>query len=124
MIEYVTVSDVDTILGAGWDGGADRDAAVYQANAYLNEYRFKSWETQPEAVTHAGAVLAKESATGNLFSDSAAAVKRKKVKADTVETETEFQDGAVPKSGAMKFVDSLLAPWIAKRGAVQILKRM
>jgi len=124
MIEYVTVSDVDTILGSGWEDGADKDAAVYQANADLNTYRFKSWETQPEAVTHAGAVLAKESAAGSLYADSSAAVKRKKVKASTVETETEFQDGAVPQSGAMKFVDSLLAPWVAKRSSVQILKRL
>lgn len=124
MIEYVTVSDVDTALGPDWADGADKDAAVYQANTYLNAYRFKAWDAQPEAVTRAGVELAKESAAGRLYADSTAAVKRKRVKADVVESETEYQDGAEPRSGALQFVDSLLTPWVARRSTVQILKRL
>lgn len=124
MIEYVTVSDVDTALGPDWADGADKDAAAYQANAYLNAYQFKAWTDQPEAVTRAGVELARESAAGRLYADSTAAVKRKRVKADTVESETEYQDGSAPRSGALKFVDSLLTPWIARRSTVQILKRL
>ena len=124
MIEYVTVSDVDAALGPDWADGGDKDSAVYQANTYLNTYTFKAWETQPEAVTRAGAELARESAGGRLYSDATAAVKRKKVKADVVETETEYVAGNTPVSGAMRFIHSLLAPWIARRDATMLLKRL
>lgn len=124
MIEYVTVPDVDTLLGPDWAGSGDKDLAVYQANAYLNTLRFKAWETQPETVTRAGAELAKEAAAGRLYADQTPAIKRKKVKADTVESETEYQDGAVPTSGAMSFISALLAPWIIKAAAVQFLRKV
>mgnify|MGYP003145046647 CR=1 FL=1 len=124
MTEYITVADVDQILGTGWEGSGDKALAVEQANAYLNTLTFKTWEAQPDSVTRAGAELAKEAAAGNLFADSEGALKRKRVKADTVESEKEYQDGAVARSGALRFVDALLSPWVVKRTATAILARL
>jgi len=124
MTEYITVAQVDQLLGTGWEGSGDKVLAVEQANAYLNTLTFKAWETQPDSVTRAGAELAKEAAAGNLYADSEGALKRKRVKADTVESEKEYADGSVARSGALKFVDALLSPWLVKRTATAILARL
>jgi|SRR5690554_198626 len=124
MIEYITVGDVDSALPADWEGTGDKDEAVLQANAYLNTLRFKAWDTQPDAVTRAGAELARESAAGNLYQSTDGTVKRKKVKADTVESEKEYADGSIARSGSMQFVDALLEPWIVSGGSVQLLRRL
>ncbi|OJT01229.1 hypothetical protein [Marinobacter nauticus] len=124
MTEYITVAQVDQLLGTGWEGSGDKSLAVEQANAYLNTLTFKAWETQPDSVTRAGAELAKEAAAGNLFADSEGALKRKRVRADTVESEKEYQDGAVARSGALEFIDALLSPWIVKRTTTAILARL
>lgn len=124
MIEYVTEADVDAALGAGWEGSGDKALAVLQANSYLNTLTFKAWEAQPDAVTRAGAELAKEAAAGRLYAGTEGDLKRKRVKAETVESEKEYADGSVARSGALQFVDALLAPWIVKRSATTILTRL
>ena len=124
MTEFVTVADVDAALGAGWEGAGDKALAVEQANAYLNTLAFKAWEAQPDNVTRAGAELAKEAAAGRLYADAEGALKRKRVKADTVESEKEYQDGAVARSGALQFVDALLSPYLLKRSASVIMGRL
>lgn len=35
MTDYITKSDVDTLLGAGWEGAGDAGLAVLQANTWL-----------------------------------------------------------------------------------------
>lgn len=124
MIEYVTEADVDAALGAGWEGSGDKALAVLQANSYLNTLTFKAWEIQPDAVTRAGAELAKEAAAGRLYADTQGDIKRKMVDADGVKSEKEFREGSVARSGALQFVDALLAPWIVKRSATTILTRL
>lgn len=124
MIEYVTVSDVDALLPPDWAGDGDPEQAVYMANAYLNTLHFRSWDEQPEAVTRAGAELAREAANERLYADSEGVVKREKVKADTVEVDTEFAEGSVARSGAMQFVDALLSPWLVKRQGWALLRRL
>ena len=124
MIEYVTEADVDAALGTGWEGSGDKALAVLQANSYLNTLTFKAWEAQPDAVTRAGAELAKEAAAGRLYAGTEGDLKRKRVKADTVESEKEYADGSVARSGALQFVDALLSPWVIKRTATAILRRL
>lgn len=122
---FVTVEDVDTLLGTEWNGTGDKDRAVLEANTYLSGYSFKSWEAQPDEITRAGAELAKISAQGELYADSQTGiVKRKRVKADTVETETEFADGGGNVSGALSFVHALIGPWTANSGSVRLLRRL
>ena len=123
MIEYVTVNDVNNELDPGWEGDGDAGLAVLKANAYLNTLRFVSWETQPPEVTTAGAYLAKEAASGNLFVDTEGNIKREKVVAE-VEVETEFFEGSQPQSGQLQFIHALLSPWLVKSSATQLLRRL
>lgn len=124
MIQYVTVADVDAALGPDWADAGEKDEAVLQANAYLNTLTFKAWDTQPDAVTTAGVYLAKDAAAGNLFADTDGELKRKYVKAEGVESEKEYQDGSVARSGTMQLIDALLSPWVEKASVVQIVRRL
>lgn len=124
MTEFVTVDQVDAILGPDWAPQDKKSDAVYQANAYLGALQFKCWDAQPEAVTRAGAELARLAAQDKLYADAPPLVKRKKVKADTVETETEYVAGNQPGSGVLEFVATLLAPWLRPAPAVQFLRRV
>lgn len=127
MRSYVTVEDVDGVLGTGWEGEGDKQQAVFQANAYLNGLRLKPIpedEPLPQALLHAGAELAREAAADRLYVDTSPAVVRKRVKAGSVETEREYAQGAQPQSGTMALINSLLEPWLAKRSATQLLGRL
>ncbi len=54
---------------------------------------------------------------GDLYQGQEQALKRKKVKADTVETEKEYQDGSVKLSAIEQFILDLIKPY-SKRKAV------
>lgn len=123
MIEYVTVSDVNSELGVSWEGTGDADLAVLKANAYLNTLSFREWDTQPPTVTLAGAYLAKEAVDGNLFVDSEGNIKRERVQAE-VEVETEFFEGSQAMTGNLQFIHALLSPWLIKPSATRILRRL
>lgn len=123
---YVTQSDVDTILGAGWEGSGDPVLAVQQANDWLlaRSIPLPDNTTQPDRIKRAGAYLAKMAAAGTLYADTRGDVKRKRVKAGSVESETEFQDGTKAVAGEQKYVEDLLRPWLSPFGSVRILKRL
>ncbi|SEN64982.1 DnaT-like ssDNA-binding protein [Halomonas caseinilytica] len=126
MPTYVTKADVDAELGAGWEGTADPERAVRQANVWLSTHLSgREFDTVPAEVVQAGAELARLSAEGTLYADSEGDVKREMVKADTVEVETEFMDGSRPTVGALSYVRDLLRPWLSPfGGSVSMLKRL
>lgn len=125
MATYVTVDDVDTILGVGWAGTGDPDRAVMEANAWLTAYGVPLHEPVEPDIKQAGALLTKEAAQGALYADSAGDIKRKSVKAGSVETETEYADGSRATTGVIKLVKSLLRPFTSPFGAsVTLLKRL
>ncbi|KTG25386.1 hypothetical protein AWR38_01040 [Idiomarina sp. WRN-38] len=123
---YVTQSDVDTILGAGWEGSGDPVLAVQQANDWLlaRSIPLPDNTTQPDRIKRAGAYLAKMAAAGALYADTQGAVKSETVKADTVSVSTEYQDGARELAGDMAYVNDLLRPWLSPWGGVSILRRL
>lgn len=123
---YVTQSDVDTILGAGWEGSGDPVLAVQQANDWLlaRSIPLPDNTTQPDRIKRAGAYLAKMAAAGTLYADTRGDVKRKRVKADAVEVDTEYADGSRAVLGDMAYVTDLLRPWLNPFGtSVRMLKR-
>ena len=120
MNTYITTADVEAIKGVDWYGTGSPDDAVMQANVWLQAYGVPVEDPTSDAVLQAGAVLAVEAANGRLYADSAGQVKRKAVKADTVESETEYQDGSAATSGALSLVYALLRPYAKSGGAAQI----
>jgi hypothetical protein len=116
MAEYVTASDVESVLGTGWEGSGDADRALLEANAWLTARGVLASDPVEQDIITAGAYLAQSAAQGELYADRTGAVKRKRVKADTVESETEYQDGAASSQGVMRLVLDLLRPYLPAGG--------
>lgn len=112
---YVTVTQVDETLGGDWADPAAKPLAVQMANTWLSARQIPeklSLEDQ-QAVTLAGSYLSKMAADGTLYADSEGVIKREKVKADTVEVDTEFADGSRPVLADMTFVTDLLSKFLS-----------
>jgi len=124
MTQYITVEDVDLVLGDAWADEAAKPMAVAQSNDWLTARQIPA-DVDDERITRAGAYLAKMAAGGTLYADSEGAVKSERVKADTVEVETSFQDGARAVAGDMLYIRDLLRPWLNPFGSsVRILSRL
>ena len=69
MITYITVSDVNAILGSNWAEDSAKAKAVLMANAWLTSQRLKRIvpDNIPDDVKTAGAYVASVAAAGNLY---------------------------------------------------------
>ncbi len=123
MATYVIEQDVTNIFGPGWEGSGDTTLAVQQANDWLTA-KGVPVDVDDDRITRAGAYLAKMASAGTLYADTRGDIKRKRVKAGSVESETEFQDGAKAVAGDLQYVEDLLRPWLSPFGSVRILKRL
>lgn len=119
-MNYVTIDSVTQSLGPDWAGSGDANPAVTQANAWLRAKRLRQFEVIPEDVLLAGAYAAQLAAKGELYKDRAdGVVKSERVKADTVEVQTEYVAGMEEgKSSTMLFIDDLLSPYLLKGFAI------
>lgn len=124
MATFITVAAVDTKLGAGWEGEGDKTRAVLESNTWLTAKRVRLSDPVDDDVVMAGALLAQEAANGRLYVDTDGAVKSERVKADSVEVETSYQDGAKSQTGALSMITDLLAPYLPKTSGVTILRRL
>ncbi len=119
MTDYITVAIVDDLLGANWQGDGDAMQAVLEANVWLSA-RNLPYDPTPDAVERAGALLAREAAKGELYADSEGAIKRERVKASSVESETEYVGGSNPQSGTMRLVLDMLRPWLSSGSTFEV----
>ena len=92
---FITIADAETILGANFAPDGDKARLVLLANTWMkNEIGFV-----PDPVTDnlklAACEIIKGILAGEIYSGKEQELKRKKVKADTVESEKEYQDGSV-----------------------------
>jgi hypothetical protein len=120
---YITVEQVDSLLGSEWADPAAKPMAVAQANDWLTARNIPP-DADDDRITRAGAYLAKMAAAGTLYADTRGDVKRKRVKADSVESETEYADGSRAVLGDQKYIEDLLRPWLRPFGSVRILSRL
>lgn len=121
---YVTAAQVDEILGSDWAEEAAKPLAVQMSNDWLTAKGIPT-DVDDERITRAGAYLSKMAAAGTLYADSDGDVKSERVKADTVEVETSFQDGSRAVAGDMLYIRDLLRPWLNPFGSsVRILSRL
>ncbi|MBP5968723.1 protein singed [Pseudomonas iridis] len=120
MATYITVADVDTILGATWTTEDKKVRAVMQANAYLTSLKLVGIDMDaiPEDVKLAGAELAQTAALGKLYQQTTEGVlEAKTVKAGSVTTSKTFASFDSSKTIALpdgvQFALALLNPWMA-----------
>lgn len=120
MATYITVADVDTILGSTWTTEDKKVRAVMQANAYLTSLKLVGIDMDaiPEDVKLAGAELAQTAALGKLYQQTTeGALEAKTVKAGSVTTSKTFASFDSSKTTALpdgvQFALALLNPWMA-----------
>ncbi|MDO7476397.1 hypothetical protein QM090_12515 [Acinetobacter baumannii] len=112
----------------GFDALSASDKAQYlqMSEAYLLARNVKPYEdvtTVPKALKMASYEVLKGIMRGELYQGQEQALKRKKVKADTVETEKEYQDGSVKLSAIEQFILDLIKPY-SKRKAVFFVRKI
>lgn len=125
MTDYITVVDVDTLLGSGWAGTGDPVLAVSMANAWLTaKINRPVADPTPTAIKLAGAQVAKEAAAGKLYTSTQKEVQSKTVSAQSgTSVSKTYVAGSTDQSAGVNFALALLAPWI-KRSGVMMLKRI
>lgn len=118
MAIYITVAVVDSILGATWAPDADKEEAVFEANAYLTALNLVGIDLDdiPDGVKEAGARLAKCASQGKLYQQQTeGSLEAKTVKAGSVSTSKAF--GSIDKSATaaqpacVQLALALLTPW-------------
>jgi len=99
MATYITVADVDTILGPDWAATGLKEEAVFEANAYLTSLKLVGIDMGniPDDVKEAGARLAKCASQGKLYQQQTeGSLEAKTVKAGLVSTSKTF--GSIDKT--------------------------
>lgn len=118
MATYITVADVDAILGPDWAAPALKEEAVFEANAYLTALNLVGIDMDdiPDDVKQAGARLAKCASQGKLYvQQTEGSLEAKTVKAGSVSTSKSF--GSIDKTSTaaqpacVQLALSLLTPW-------------
>nr|WP_315436115.1 protein singed [uncultured Pseudomonas sp.] len=119
MATYITVADVDAILGASWAPDDKKARAVLQANAYLTSLKLVGVDMDaiPEEVKQAGAELAKTAADGKLYQQKTeGSLEAKTVKAGSVSTSKTFASidtsRLIAQPGDVQFALALVNPWM------------
>ncbi|MDC4872595.1 hypothetical protein NRA65_17410 [Acinetobacter baumannii] len=112
----------------GFDALSASDKAQYlqMSQAYLLARNVKPYEDVtevPEPLKTASYQVIKGIMKGDLYQGQEQALKRKKVKADTVETEKEYQDGSAKLTATEQFILDLIKPY-SKRKAVFFVRKI
>ncbi|KAE9642381.1 protein singed [Pseudomonas sp. PB103] len=119
MATYITVADVDAILGPTWAADDKKARAVMQANAYMTSLNLVGVDIDaiPVEVKQAGAELAKTAADGKLYQQKTeGSLESKTVKAGSVSTSKTFASidtsKLIAQPGDVQFALALLSSWI------------
>ncbi|MEN5036887.1 protein singed [Pseudomonas sp. TWI929] len=118
MATYITVADVDSILGAGWAAAELKDEGVFEANAYMTPLNLVGIDMDniPDDVKQAGARLAKCASQGKLYQQQTeGSLEAKTVKAGPVTTSKTFgsidKTSTVAQPASVQLALALLTPW-------------
>lgn len=118
MAIYITVADVDAILGSDWTTEDKKARSVMQANAYLTSLNLVGVDMDaiPVEVKQAGAELAKVASDGKLYQQKTeGSLEAKTVKAGSVTTSKTFasldSSKIIAQPGDVQFALALLSPW-------------
>lgn len=113
---FVTVDEVDAILGGGWTTTEKKPMAVNQANVWLSAKKFcRGIDPVDDALKEAGAYLAQLSANDSLYvSMTEGVVAKETVSAQTgTSVSTEYVSGKEQaKSADILFIEDIIKPFL------------
>lgn len=118
MINYVTVSDVDTYAQnvADWTSldTDTKDKHVYTANIYLKNKKLVVMDADniPDQVVRAGCELALIDMSDGIYKADTPDVTSESVKLGSLAVSTSYSNNTSDNSAQLNFVDALLKPYI------------
>lgn len=121
-MDYITVAQVDALLGAGWAGTGDPARAVLMANTWLSAKPLPAFDEVPAAVVQAGAEIAREAASGALYGASETGVLSKSVEAGGVSSSKTYSSSARTVTAGEVFALALLAPLLGPAGQIKLVR--
>ena len=115
MTVYITIQDVDELLGDTWTTADKKGKAVLQANTWMTAL---SLQDIPEEVKQAGAFIASVAAAGNLYQQKtdSGVVTSKSVEADDVKVSRTFAELSTTSTELLdpdlQLALDMLKPWM------------
>lgn len=123
-MDYITTTDVDTLLGPDWAGAFEPARAVLMANAWLGQrIRAEVAAPMPSAILQAGAEIAREAAAGKLYQAAGREVASTTVSAGGgVSVAKDFTPGSAALTAGESLATALIAPWTRRTGSIRLLR--
>ena len=124
MATYITVADVDELLGPGWAGAGDPVLSVMQANAWLTSKIKRPVPAEvPAEIKQAGAQVAKVSSTGGLYKSTDRETVSETVSATSGTSVSEtYVQGSVALSAGENFALALISPWTTGTNSIPMVR--
>lgn len=122
MTIYITVEQVDTLLGAGWAPADQKARAVLMANTWLTNLGLPEFDPVPDDVIQAGAEIAREAVAGNIYGRRETGVLAKSVNADGVSSSKTYSESSRTISAGESFALALLAHYLNSSGQTKIVR--
>lgn len=122
MTTYITVEQVDALLGPTWAPDDQKARAVLMANTWLTNLSLPEFDPVPNDVIQAGAEIAREAAAGNIYGTKETGVLSKAVDADGVSSSKTYSESSRTISSGESFAMALLAPYLGSSGQTKIVR--
>lgn len=121
MTTYISVAQVDDLLGSSWATEDKKPRAVLMANVWLTNLALPEFDPVPGDVIQAGAEVAREAANGKLYASKETGVTSKSVKAGSVSTSKSMAESSRTISAGESFALALLAHYLGS-GQVKVVR--
>lgn len=122
MTIYITVEQVDALLGPTWAPDDQKARAVLMANTWLTNLGLPEFDPVPDDVIQAGAEIAREAAAGNIYGSKETGVLSKSVNADGVSSSKTYAESSRSISAGESFALALLAHYLNGSGQTKIVR--
>lgn len=124
MTDFITVADVDALLGSGWAGVGDPVMSVMQANAWLTSKIKRPVPAEvPAEIKQAGAQAAKVASTGGLYKSTERETVSEMVSATSGTSVSEtYVQGSVALSAGENFALALISPWTIGNNSIPMVR--
>lgn len=122
MTNYITVEQVDALLGPTWAPDDQKARAVLMANTWLTNLGLPEFDPVPDDVIQAGAEIAREAAAGNIYGSKETGVLSKSVNADGVSSSKTYSESSRTISAGESFALALLAHYLNSSGQTKIVR--
>lgn len=121
MTIYISVAQVDALLGANWTTEDKKPRAVLMANTWLTNLGLPEFDPVPDDVVQAGAEVAMEAAAGRIYGSKETGVTEKSVSADGVSSSKSFSETSRTISAGESFALALLTHYLGS-GQVKVVR--